>query len=100
MIWRIREALQVLSADRVRESLDCIGLYTNLGGVDVRAGNANHIQGGRTFMRTTISECDTLRQLCPAGNQVCQQRSGDYRAKSLSDPLCIRSHVQRTRQHA
>jgi hypothetical protein len=55
MIWRIREALQVLSADRVRESLNCIGLYTNLGGVDVRAGNANHIQGGRTFMRTTIS---------------------------------------------
>ena len=32
-IWRIREALQVLGADGVRESLDCIGLYTNLGGV-------------------------------------------------------------------
>jgi hypothetical protein len=38
----------------VRKSLNYIGLYTNLGGVDVRAGNANYIQGGRTFMRTTI----------------------------------------------
>ena len=32
-IWRIREASQVLGADRVRESLNSIGLYTNLGGV-------------------------------------------------------------------
>jgi hypothetical protein len=47
----------------VRKSLDCIGLYTNLGGVDVRAGNANHIQGGRTFMRTII--IDYLDQSLP-----------------------------------
>jgi hypothetical protein len=33
MIWRIREASQFLNADRVRGFLDCIGLYTNLGGV-------------------------------------------------------------------
>jgi hypothetical protein len=36
----------------VCKSLNYIGLYTNLGGVDVRAGNANYIQGGRTFMKT------------------------------------------------
>jgi hypothetical protein len=39
----------------VRKSLNYIGLYTNLGGVDVRAGNANYIQGGRTFMKTPYS---------------------------------------------
>jgi hypothetical protein len=37
-IWRIREALQVLGANGVRESLDCIGLYTNLGGVGCSRG--------------------------------------------------------------
>jgi hypothetical protein len=33
MIWRIREASRGLGADGVRGSLDCIGLYTDLGGV-------------------------------------------------------------------